>query len=241
MIYAHGVGPLRKPLSRKLVRMAIQSARVVTVRDDDSKALLRRIGVRREVEVTADPVWALDANDGSSGGKALTWGVALRSWPGQTGGDATARAIRAIRSAAQAAGATLRFLPMQPAADRPLIEAHGAQPQEIIPTANLHPRQIMAHAGRCDLMIAMRLHALIFAAAQGVPCVAVNYDPKVTALAKLIGAPVIDNASEAEWAKLPHAISTARPITAGLLSELQTKARRNAELAAGLLAPKISS
>jgi len=240
MIYAHGVGPLHKPLSRKLVRMAVQRARVVTVRDEDSKALLRRIGVQREIEVTADPVWALEASDSVSGGKNLTWGVGLRSWPGQTGADETARAMRAMRSAAQAAGATLRFLPMQPAADRPLIETHGALPQEIIETANLHPREVMAHAGRCDLMIAMRLHALIFAAAQGVPCVAINYDPKVAALAKLIGAPLIANASEAEWAKLPQAIAGARPIDAGLLNEFQARARRNAALAAGLASSKNS-
>ena len=235
MIYAHGVGPLSKPLSRKLTRIAVQRARVVTVRDEDSKELLRRIGVRREVEVTADPVWALEPDDSPASGHALTWGVALRSWPGQSGPEETARALRAIRNAARAAGATLRFLPMQPASDRALIEAHGAQPQEIIETANLHPRAIMAAAGRCDLMIAMRLHALIFAAAQGVPCVAVNYDPKVAALSKSIGAPLIHNSSESEWAKLPKAIAAARPVDAVLIDDLETKSRRNGELAAGLL------
>ncbi|HVF10327.1 MAG TPA: polysaccharide pyruvyl transferase family protein, partial [Abditibacteriaceae bacterium] len=239
MIYAHGVGPLQKPLSQKLARIAIQRARVVTVRDDDSKALLRRIGVRREIEVTADPVWALKPDGGQDNGQVLTWTVALRSWPGENGQDAIARGLRAIRSAAQAAGARLRFLPMQPAADRPLIEAHGVPAEEIVATSNLHPRAIMAVAGRCDLMIAMRLHALIFAAAQGVPCVAVNYDPKVAALAQLLGAPLIANASESEWAKLPEASAAARPIPAALLTELQAKAHRNAELAAGLLMSKI--
>jgi polysaccharide pyruvyl transferase CsaB len=236
MIYAHGVGPLYKPLSRKLTRIAIQRARVVTVRDEDSKALLRRIGVRREIEVTADPVWALEPGKSGPQGQDMTWGVSLRSWPGQDDSDEMARAINSIRSAAQADGATLRFLPMQAAADRPLIEAHGAKAHEIIETTNLHPRDVMAAAGRCDLMIAMRLHALIFAAAQGVPCVAINYDPKVAALAKLIGAPLIDNSSEAEWAKLPKAIAAARPLDAYMLNDFQAKARSNAELAAGLIA-----
>ncbi|HVF10586.1 MAG TPA: polysaccharide pyruvyl transferase family protein, partial [Abditibacteriaceae bacterium] len=79
MIYAHGIGPLQKPLSQKLARIAIQRARVVTVRDEDSRALLRRIGVRREIEVTADPVWALEPDGDQAGGPALTWAVSLRS------------------------------------------------------------------------------------------------------------------------------------------------------------------
>ncbi len=91
----------------------------------------------------------------------------------------------------------------------------------------------MRLAGECDLMIAMRLHALIFAAAQGVPCVAVSYDPKVASLAQLIGAPVISDASEGELAKLQNTGSIQAP-SAALIAEMQSKARRNAELAANL-------
>ena len=83
-------------------------------------------------------------------------------------------------------------------------------------------------------MIAMRLHALIFAAAQSVPCVAVSYDPKVASLAKLIGAPVVCDASESELAKLQSTDAIQPPYTAFIV-EMQLKARRNAQLAANLL------
>ncbi|MDQ3813134.1 MAG: polysaccharide pyruvyl transferase CsaB [Armatimonadota bacterium] len=242
MIYAQGVGPLRQTLSQKLARAAMQGARVITVRDEDSKELLRRIGVTRKIEVTADPVWALQPggmrDEEQSSRQPLRWNVSLRSWldsATEDGGvEPVRRTIAILRTAASAVGARLRFLPMQPAKDRTLVEACGAQSDEIFETEVLHPRDVMAACGRCDVMIAMRLHALIFAAAQGVPCVAINYDPKVEALAKMIGAPMIQDASAGEFAKLPTAITAARPMAPQLLARLQEKARRNAELAAAL-------
>lgn len=234
MIYAQGIGPLKKPLSQKLTRAALQSknTRVIAVRDPGSKALLEKIGVRKNIEVTADPVWALRPQGGTTHQRqngSPVWMVSLRSWLNAGVPDAEAALLATIREAAKAQNATLRFLAMQPARDRALTEALGVAPQEILATENMHPREIMALTSQCDLMIAMRLHALIFAAAQGVPCVAVSYDPKVSALAKLISAPVVANASPEELAKL-HAVNTAPP-PASFIEEMQSKARRNAELA----------
>ncbi|RYG68012.1 polysaccharide pyruvyl transferase CsaB, partial [bacterium] len=80
MVYAQGVGPLNSGKSRRLARKMFQSADIVTVRDPDSAALLREIGVTREVQVTADPVWKLPSQPQNQ--RPGTWGVALRSWPG---------------------------------------------------------------------------------------------------------------------------------------------------------------
>ncbi|MBW3637047.1 MAG: polysaccharide pyruvyl transferase family protein, partial [Armatimonadetes bacterium] len=79
MVYAQGVGPLNSQKSQKLARAMFGSADVVTVRDPDSAALLKEIGVTREVEITADPVWNLAFEPQPR--QAKTWGVALRSWP----------------------------------------------------------------------------------------------------------------------------------------------------------------
>jgi polysaccharide pyruvyl transferase CsaB len=239
MIYAQGIGPLHRGLSQKLTRAALQSrsTRAIAVRDPDSKALLERIGVRRAIEITADPVWALETNleRRTSNAEHRTWLVSLRSWLDASTADAEAKLLQAIRAAASLQNAHLKFLAMQPARDGALLEQLGVVSNEILPTANLHPREIMRVAGNCDLMIGMRLHALIFAAAQGVPCVAVSYDPKVKSLAQLIGAPVIENASDDELAKLRSIAQTVSAPSAALLSDMQTKAWRNAEIAANLV------
>ena len=56
MFYAQGMGPLRRNMSRTLVRMVANRAASITVRDESSARLLAAIGVTNpKIEVTADP------------------------------------------------------------------------------------------------------------------------------------------------------------------------------------------
>ena len=229
MMYAQGVGPLRSPIARKLARMAFQSAEIATVRDPQSAQLLREIGVRRAVEITADPVWNLAPAPGIARA-SKRWVVALRSWP-----DADERAIpdiiAALRDAATSRDATLKFLPMQPGRDDEILDGL-VEADEKLSTNGKSPAEIVALAGSGDLMIAMRLHALIFAASQGLATVALNYDPKVSALATLLGAPILNAPAEAE--QLPQLIEQARPVAPDTLQRWRDGATRNAQLAAEL-------
>ena len=229
MMYAQGVGPLRSPLSRKLARAAFQWAEIATVRDPQSAQLLREIGVTRAVEVTADPVWDLAPAPGIDR-EAKRWVVALRSWPGAND-KAIPDIIAALRQAATASGASLKFLPMQPGRDDEIL-AGLVEASEKLETKGKTPAQIVALAGSGELMIAMRLHALIFAASQGLATVALNYDPKVSALATLLGAPILNAPADAK--QLPQLIKNARPVEAATLKRWREQAARNAELAAGL-------
>jgi polysaccharide pyruvyl transferase CsaB len=240
VVYAQGIGPLNKKVSQRLARVAVQGARVITVRDDDSKTLLQRIGVTRKIEVVADPVWALQPSSNPVKPESSTWNVALRSWPNVENEQAieySKRTFAAICQAARQADIALRFLPMQPGEDALLAENYrGAMSErdDIIDLNDLHPRDVMAHCGRGDVMIAMRLHALIFAAAQGIPCVAINYDPKVESLAKLIGAPLLNIEDLQDANRVFDAVKNARPLSPGRLVELKDKAARTAQLAVGV-------
>ena len=229
MMYAQGVGPLSSPIARKLARSAFSSAEIATVRDGDSAQLLREIGVTRAVEITADPVWQLaPATPVTPAPKR--WIVALRSWPDAPDG-AIARIVEASRAAARAKGATPRFLPMQPGPDDEILQGL-VEADEKLDAKSKTPAEIVALAASGELMIAMRLHALIFAASQGVATVALDYDPKVSALAKLLGAPILGSPVDTD--KLPQLIDNARPVAAEKLARWKELAMRNAELAAGL-------
>jgi polysaccharide pyruvyl transferase CsaB len=233
MIYAQGIGPLLRPLSQKLTRAAVQSARAITVRDEDSRALLQKIGVTKNIEVTADPVWALTPDANIVNTHKGAWNLSLRPWPGYEWDPKISPQIRDGLQKIKGEN-RLRFVPMQPQSDAPIGEFLRSDNDELIDTRGLHPKTVMAHCGGASVMIAMRLHALIFASAQGVPCVAVNYDPKVEALAKIIGAPLLQNLSEVELQKLPSAIEKAQPFEADKLQQLQSLARRSAEIAVSL-------
>jgi polysaccharide pyruvyl transferase CsaB len=231
MVYAQGVGPLQKPLSQKLARAAFQSAKIITVRDEESAVLLRKIGVSKSVEITADPVWGLEPRNEIKP-EAKKWLVALRNWPNQDE-QAIERLVGAIRNAANNKGARLQFLPMQPGPDNEILKGL-AQTDEILDTTGKHPSEILSIAKSCELMLAMRLHALIFAAAGGVPVVAFDYDPKVSAVAKLLRAPLVASPSAQDLNGLEAKIEAASAPPLTLRQELKDKAMRTAQLAASL-------
>lgn len=231
MVYAQGVGPLRSQAARKVARAAFQGAQLVTVRDPESAKLLREIGVTRAVEITADPVWDL-GNAEVGNRKSEEWIAALRTWPGQDE-KALPRLVAAIQEEAKAQGKTLRFLCMQSGVDDVLMRSLVRQ-DEILDTRDWHPRDIITRLAKAERVLAMRLHALIFAASVGVPVVAFDYDPKVRALANIIGAPLVSSPSTEDLRELPSLIANAKAPDEAALETLKSKARRNAELAAKL-------
>jgi polysaccharide pyruvyl transferase CsaB len=233
-IYAQGVGPLQKPISQRLARAAVQLARVITVRDEASKTLLQNIGVTRAIEVTADPVWALKPSVRAASTRQPI-AVALRPFPGYAFDQThTASVKTALHATKSNANTHLRFVPMQSESDAPIAHLLQEDVDEIVNTQDVHPRDIMAACGGASAMIAMRLHALIFAAAQGVPCVAINYDPKVEALAQLIQAPLLPDLDEESLRQLPRVLAEARPLSTTKLLAFQESARRTAQLVADL-------
>lgn len=113
-------------------------------------------------------------------------GVALRSLPGSSDVHGLALGFAALlERLSRELGAGIVLIPFQPSRDAVVAEAvserSGARHRIIPPPED--PRKAMALVAAMDMLIAMRLHALIFAAACGVPLVPVSYDPKVSALA----------------------------------------------------------
>jgi len=187
MFIAQGIGPLRLPRSRRLVASVANRLNAVTVRDSDSAALLREIGVTKPtVEVTADPALLLGLDCPAPRGVGA-FGVALRGWPGQEG---------LAGQVAEACGQSLRgnralLFPMQPQSDKSVGEQFAAkwhqENEAVMSSPEIGLPALLANIASCEMMIGMRLHALIIAAACGIPSVALSYDPKVAAFMQSSG------------------------------------------------------
>ena len=73
-----------------------------------------------------------------------------------------------------------------------------------------------------EVVVSMRLHALIFAAGQGVPLVGVVYDPKVSAFLRYIGQELFVNLEDLTTDGLKEMID--RAVEAGKNPEAQRQA-----------------
>lgn len=254
MALAQGMGPLNRGMNRLLARILLNRTRAITVRDAGSAEFLQQLGVSRPpIEVTADPSFLLEPEKSE---RLETWweahipadrpviGIALRPWSTQQT-DTFGAIADALAIFAQQTGALLLFLPMQFATDSPVAEdvAHRLPAESQVLHTELSPREMLAAVGRCDLLVAMRLHALIFSAQRGVPAVGLAYDPKVRDFAPAAGLPPA----------LPWECLTAEILTAALLhawetraelhdaiteraADLRARARRNIAVIAELLA-----
>ena len=190
MLYANGIGPVRKDINRSRVRKAVEQAAAVTLRDHSSAQELREMGVNRpDLVVTADPVFRLESAEPARA-KELLLQTGLPE-----GRDFVAVSVRDWEAAKNFPGglaalcdhlrreydAEVLFLLMQPEVDRGMTEAVRKEMQEHsyvldVPTT---PREMMAVLGQAKLCLAMRLHTLIFAARMAVPTLGLVYDPKV--------------------------------------------------------------
>lgn len=192
LIHAQGLGPLRGWWARRLAAGALRGATAVTLRDEDSLRLARELGVpEARLSLTADPAFLLEpvsaaevdallAEAGLRGEGPLV-GLVVREWRGAR--EALSGLAQVGRLATEQWGARPVILPFQLPDDRDVShELAALVPGAALLERGLHPRALMGLIGRLDLLVAMRLHALIFAAAQAIPAVGLSYDPKVEAL-----------------------------------------------------------
>lgn len=210
MFLGQGVGPLNLPSSRWLVGQVARAADALTVRDEASRDLLSRCGVpKSRIQLTADPVLALApapkdeidalwARLGLEPGRP-TIGVAIRPW--STWFERQLKAFSAVLAQhALTHDAQVLLLPFHRPDDVLLhaelrecmaMRPEGHRPPVVTLEAPLAPAEMMGLLGRLDLLVGMRLHALIMAAASATPAIGLVYDPKVSAFSDLAGFPTI--------------------------------------------------
>jgi polysaccharide pyruvyl transferase CsaB len=216
VVYAQGVEPANSRSVRSTVAFLLNHVDLITVRDATSVELLSEMGIRRpRIVLSADPSLLLTPQwtdaavaERTRWGDGMWCGLALRPWATQ---GLLRTAAEGARAAAQRLGNRWALLPMHPASDLSVCEALAADLGSLATVVRVpvHPREMLALIGSLALVVGMRLHALLFAAAQGVPVVPISYDPKVEALMRDLGEPPPLRAAQIQSSDIVGAVTEA--------------------------------
>jgi polysaccharide pyruvyl transferase CsaB len=205
LLWAQGLGPLRRRRSGLLVRALLATSTACSWRDPDSAALARRLGWRATGQQRASA-----AGDAAGVGSDPVWTLPRQLWHGEGGplllcfrpttqlqGESWRPWLAAIEQLAP--GREVVWVPFHAGQDLGLLDQltrEGLVPDALRRRSReLHPQtpaEAMDLFAGSGLVLAMRLHGLILAAVSGAPVAALSYDPKVTAAAQALGCPVDD-------------------------------------------------
>jgi len=253
LMYGCGIGPIQAPSNRRLAARVLQSrVDAITLRDTHSKAELEDMGVTRpEIILSADPTVILPAASGAvvdgvmenlgldPQGKYI--GFTLRPWPGFE--EKAALFGQAADYAYEAYGLTPVFLPIERRLDvaAARLAARGMKAPHYILEDTGSSSHTIGLLARMQVVVSMRLHALVFAAGQGVPLVGVVYDQKISSFLSYIGQDLFIGLEQVTLPVLRRQIDAAcarigdTAFLTGGVERLRQVERRNQEAARRLL------
>ena len=199
LMYGCGIGPVSLKKNRRLAGTIIDRyADVITLRDPQSETELRDMGVTKpEIRLTADPALLLNpAAEDKVQNFLLSQGLkpdqkyvmfVLRPWEGVE--DKLPLFAKEAERLYAEKGLFPVFFALEPNRDLAISKKTAEMvqcPCHVI-AAPHDGHLIVGLMKRMTAVISMRLHALIFAAGQGIPLVGVVYDPKVSGFLDYLG------------------------------------------------------
>ena len=256
-VLANGLGPiLGEKYERDAARTLLLADRI-TLREPQSLEYAASLGVPRErMALSADPALLLAAAPDSrvdyilkNVGATPHFAISLRSFATlrseEVGGadeDSFAATFAAeVDKIAARTGARPLYILMQTSRDRALTEKVNAAAKvkgEIL--GGLTAREIMGVLTRCEFVLSMRLHLLIYAVAVGKPPLGISYDPKIDAMMRYMGcaAPLrVADLAHGSLADAAVALSGA-PLAKADIDRLKALALADAEAAVKMAAEK---
>ncbi len=213
MLYAQGIGPIYGSFARYLMRWFGNHSSLITVRDNDSLLELKALKITRpRIKATADPVLAINSVDKKIGQSILKKyhisiakpiiGISVREWRDWT--HYKEILAKAADRAAKELDTQILFMPMQYPEDVKAAKqiVNKMRTPTCILKEDFTTAELMSLVGNMDLMIGIRLHALIFAGVMGTPMIGISYDPKIDRFLKSIDEKAAGNLENIDVEKL---------------------------------------
>jgi polysaccharide pyruvyl transferase CsaB len=215
--YAIGAGPLTDHDDMGLVREVVEQMTDLTVRDHESILVLERLGITRQIQVTADAALLLEPEEFTDemliregiDTQTRLVGMSVRE-PGRAANHLDASSYHGLLAEvadfmACRLQAQVVFVPMERgdiAHAHAVLSAMSAPDAARILNRTYRPAQIAGLMRHLDLAVGMRLHFLMFAACAGVPVLPLPYAGKVFDFAQAVGAPALTGMARRETGPL---------------------------------------
>lgn len=253
MLYANGIGPLNKETNRKLTKKVLNHVDVITLREELSLEELHSVGINKpKVTITADPALTIEpeneehiirilANEGIDPGGELV-GFSVRKWWDHEKYEETIAGLADYLI--DRYNVKPLFIPMHFPEDVHIIEniVSKMKGKGYVIKNKPSVSEMLGIIRKTQLLIGMRLHALIFAAGLGIPIVGMVYEPKVEGFLQYIGQVSAGHVSQLELDKLKKTVDdvwarrdTIKKDLEASVESLKEKALSNAEIAVKLI------
>lgn len=180
--WAQGIGPLNRSFTRKVTKQVLYGCAGISVRDYRSAKILDEWEIAPLI--APDPVWSLASREVAEVQNLPKSRVAviLRSHKLLTSARLETL-TKALQDFQQATGSYILIVPFQPSQDLAIAQSLQKKLGDQSKILSLSdPRELKGLFKDVKMTIGMRLHSLIMAAAEGCPCFALSYDPKVSQL-----------------------------------------------------------
>jgi len=191
ILYANGIGPIRKRFNQWAVKQVINNVEMITLRERLSGKVLEKIGVNRPpIYVTSDPVFNLEVKKRDVDGMLQAEGIPVdkdfvavfyRDW----GKDNAyiGRTSIICDYIVDKYDMNVVFIPMKHPGDLNVSAAIRKEMKNknrgYLMKEKYDSDALIQLIGHSKFIISMRLHALLYAAIQSRPMIGIVYDPKV--------------------------------------------------------------
>ncbi len=258
MFYANGIGPINKSMNTEFSRKILNRADVITVRESLSYNELKKMNITKpEIILTADAALAVKVDEDISVQKILASegipydgkyaGFSVRKCPGFEKHEHV-KYEQTIAEIADYVNSKYNlkpvFIPMEYQVDIITIKniVSKMKADSYVISGNHSVSETFAIIGKMDIIIAMRLHALIFSAYMNVPFIGISYQPKVDGFLEYVNQPSVGNVKELTFdnmcTKIDLVMKNQETIKAELtksVDALINKAEENSRLAIKLI------
>ncbi len=254
MQIASGIGPVRKKFNRKITAHVLnKNVDRITLRENKSYKEIQSMGVTVPAEVTVDPAISLEGESKQHvielfDKNAIPYGdyvcVALRKWKSASENFEQIMA-KALDHIADKYKKTIVFVPMQYPTDLEISKLICSQMSNkaYVIEVPLSIRETIGIIHYSSLVLAMRLHSLVYAVSCGVGVIAIKYDPKIDGFMEYFRQSRIADVESMTQTRLIELIddyynSDDKVANSRLCHEMKEKSKRNAEIAVKLLENK---